>query len=132
MFDRQKNDQMEVKMTELGLQHLVENLDRLILQHLNYLNRLDDAIKKKAQFAHKQPTDCDFGKLFYAEVWPGKDKYSAPVQESIARIEQEHRTFHAMAGKVDPTSTSVAALDDTLACWLVLHLYDLEKQLKEK
>lgn len=119
-------------MTDSGLQHLVENLDRLILQHLNYLNRLDEAIKKKSPFPHKQPTECEFGKLFYAEVWPERETFSDQIKNIVVRIEQEHRTFHTTAGQMDPTSSAVAALDDAIACRLVLHLYELDKKLKEK
>jgi hypothetical protein len=123
---------MEIHENQSGLSSLIEQVDSLILQHLNYLNNIEHACKKREQFVHKQPTDCNFGKLFYREVWPMKESFPEDLRSAIAEIEQEHQQFHVTGAKVDTVNPKQDEVDATSACKLILKLYALESLVKQK
>jgi len=108
------------------LHNLFTQLDFLILQHVNYLNKLDDSIKQRAVFEHKKHTDCNFGKLFYSEVWPSLNNYPDDIKLVIKDIEKEHQIFHTMASQVNTLEPVQEKVDATTACKLILKLYHLE------
>ena len=122
---------MDTAQNEQGLSRLMEQVDTLILQHLNYLNKLEDACKKKEQFTHKQPTECNFGKLFYTDVWSSRESFPEEVRTVVVDIEKEHQLFHATAAKINATNPSQQEIDATSACKLILKLYHLEKLVKQ-
>ncbi len=113
------------------LNQLVNQLDYLILQHVNYLNKLDDSIKNKALFEHKKATDCNFGKLFYKDVWPSTETFPEDIKNVIKEIEEEHRLFHSTASEVDTLNPAQSKVDATTACKLILKLYHLEDLMKK-
>ncbi|MFA6467551.1 MAG: CZB domain-containing protein [Bacteroidota bacterium] len=113
------------------LAHLVSQLDFLILQHVNYLNKLDDCIKQKAQFDHKKASECNFGKLFYSEVWPSLDAFPEEIKLVIKDIEAEHQLFHSTAREVNTLDPEQGKVDATTACKLILKLYHLDELVKK-
>jgi len=113
------------------LHSLVGQLDFLILQHVNYLNKLDDCIKQKAAFEHKKHTDCNFGKLFYSEVWPSLETFPDDIKQVIKEIEEEHRMFHSTASEVNTMQPTQEKVDATTACKLILKLYHLDDLMKK-
>jgi hypothetical protein len=121
---------MDNQSTDRGISALMNQIDTLILQHLNYLNRLEEACKTKQTFPHKLPTDCNFGKLFYSEVWPMRDSLSVDFRRMVEDVEGTHRKFHATTAVIDPLNTQQAELDPTVACMLILKLYSLERAVK--
>ena len=113
-----------------GMTTFMDQLDFLVLQHVNYLNNLDNACKKKIAFAHKKPTDCNFGKLFYGKIWPDKETMPEILRLKVEEIEMEHRTFHETAALVDSENPTGEVVDAVGACRLILKLYALERELK--
>ncbi|MFA6457439.1 MAG: CZB domain-containing protein [Bacteroidota bacterium] len=118
-------------MSTEQLTQLINQMDFLILQHVNYLNKLDECVKQKAQFEHKKHTDCNFGKLFYSEIWPSVDVFPDDIQQVVKDIEQEHRIFHATASEVNTTNPMQEKVDATTACKLILKLYHLDELVKK-
>ena len=117
-------------MSEQGLNVLIGQIDKLILQHLNYLNNLEKACRTKTEFVHKQPTECNFGQILYADVWPTKESLPQEIKATIEEIESDHRKFHELAGKVNSLNPINETIDATTACQLILKLYKLEEQTK--
>ncbi len=119
-------------MATYDVSPLMNQLDRLIIQHLNYLDRLDMAIKKRVEFVHKKATECDFGVLFYSTVWPQLEAFPPDVKSIIVDIEQGHKTFHETAAQVNTVQPTQDNVDATSACKLILKLYRLEEVLKKQ
>ncbi|MCE5360755.1 MAG: CZB domain-containing protein [Acidithiobacillus sp.] len=78
------------------MQHL-----RAIATHANYLKRVRECLTSEvACTCHKPHTECDFGKWWYAEVLPKKDRFSEEAQCLITEIEEQHKLFHEASEKV--------------------------------
>lgn len=117
-------------MSIQDLTSLIEQVDSLILQHVNYLDRLEDAVKKRVEFTHKKPTECNFGKLFYSDVWPKLESFPTDIKQIIISIEDEHRLFHDTAAQVNTLQPAQEQVDATTACKLILKLYRLDELVK--
>ncbi|MFA5833044.1 MAG: CZB domain-containing protein [Bacteroidota bacterium] len=113
------------------LQSLVSQLDYLILQHVNYLNKLDECVRLQTVFEHKKHTECNFGKLFYSDIWPSVQNFPDDIKQVIKEIEDEHRIFHTTASEVNTLKPTQETVDATTACKLILKLYHLEELVKK-
>ncbi len=114
-----------------GLPLLMEQVDFLVLQHLNYIRNLENACKDRAAFVHKAHTDCNFGKLLYSQLFPPSSEYPDSVCILIKEIEQEHKKFHQLVGSIDALNPPKEEIDFTGVCMLVLKLYKLEEEVKK-
>jgi hypothetical protein len=66
-------------------------------QHVLYINGIQKCLKNKTDFNHKLPTECAFGKMFYSEIKPNLNNFSAQKQDKIKAIEEMHSAFHEVA-----------------------------------
>ncbi len=82
------------------MQHL-----RAIAAHANYLKRVRGCLAEEVTCTCYKPyTDCDFGKWWYAEVFPKKETFSPDAQAIIETIDAAHRDFHAASAKISELS----------------------------
>ncbi|WP_291511639.1 CZB domain-containing protein [Acidithiobacillus sp.] len=82
------------------MQHL-----RAIAAHANYLKRVRACLAEEVACAcHKPYTDCDFGKWWYAEVFPHKANFSVEAQALINTIDRTHKEFHEASQKITELS----------------------------
>jgi hypothetical protein len=76
-----------------------------MVQHVLYIKAVEKCINQHAAFAHKQPTECAFGKMFYEKLKPNIDGYSEKKRQLIEQLEQVHIQFHEAARHIDPDAS---------------------------
>jgi len=80
---------------------------RAIATHANYLKLVRDCLAEEAPCTcHTPHTACDFGKWWYADVFPKKDDFSPEAQRLIENIEEQHRLFHGVSARIADLSAS--------------------------
>ncbi len=87
------------------LRTLLERIELIIAQHINYVDRLKKSIRVGEAFPHKECTECAFGKLLYSEVWPNKDQYPLEIASLLETIERLHCNFHQKAFEIESVAT---------------------------
>jgi hypothetical protein len=78
-----------------------------MVQHILYIKAVEKCINQHAVFAHKQPTECAFGKMFYETLKPNIDGYSEKKRQLIEQLEQVHIQFHESARHIDPDDPDI-------------------------
>lgn len=78
------------------------NFSDYMIQHILYIKGVEKSIKHNTVFAHKKPTECAFGKMFYQDIKPNIDGYSEAKRDLIEAMEQIHIKFHDSAQHIHP------------------------------
>ncbi|MGR8934349.1 MAG: CZB domain-containing protein [Gammaproteobacteria bacterium] len=76
------------------------NFSNFMAQHVLYINGIQKCLRHNTVFAHKQPDECAFGKMFYAEIKPGMNAYSDEKRRVIEELEKTHNAFHDSANHI--------------------------------
>jgi hypothetical protein len=71
-----------------------------MIQHILYIKGLERSIAKKTEFAHKKPTECAFGKMFYGTLKPHLNAFSEKKRVLLEEVEKIHIQFHESAGHI--------------------------------
>lgn len=73
-----------------------------MVQHILYVSGVEKSLRNNQAFAHKQPTECAFGKMFYGMLKPNLDHYSATKRNLVEQLEEIHIRFHESAQNIHP------------------------------
>lgn len=76
------------------------NFSTYMIQHILYIKGVERSIAKKTEFAHKKPTECAFGKMFYGTLKPNLDTFSEKKRVLIDEVERTHIQFHESAAHI--------------------------------
>jgi hypothetical protein len=68
-----------------------------MVQHILYIKGVEKSIAKKTEFAHKHPTECAFGKMFYSTLKPNFDQFGSDKRGLLEDVERTHIQFHESA-----------------------------------
>jgi hypothetical protein len=79
------------------MSEFLDKIYTLINHHLNYTKRLRLSMETGVAFQHQSERECEFGRLFYGQVYPCANQLPAPVGSVILEIEELHRKFHHTA-----------------------------------
>lgn len=78
---------------------------RALTAHANYLKRVRACLSEEVACTCYKPHDqCDFGRWWYREVFPNKDRFSPEAQELIHTIDEAHKDFHAASARITELS----------------------------
>jgi len=73
------------------------NFSDYMIQHIFYIKGVEKSIAKKTAFAHKKPTECAFGKMFYGTLKPNVESFCEDKRGLIEEVEKIHIQFHESA-----------------------------------
>ncbi len=73
------------------------NFSDYMVQHVLYIKGVERSIAKKITFAHKQPTECAFGKMFYGTLKPHIESFGENTRGLLEDVEKTHIQFHECA-----------------------------------
>jgi 6-pyruvoyl-tetrahydropterin synthase len=85
-------------------------------QHVLYINGIQKSLDHKTIFTHKKPTECAFGKMFYAEIKPNLENFSIEKQSIIKTVEETHIAFHEIAFHINEHNPDIEKAKQT--AWL--------------
>lgn len=80
-----------------------------MVQHVLYINGIQKCLKQHTEFNHKKPTECAFGKMFYADIKPKLDEFPKNKQDVIHELEQTHTAFHNAALRISHDNSDIEA-----------------------
>lgn len=83
------------------------NFSDYMVQHVLYIKGVEKSIERKTTFAHKHPTECMFGKMFYGTLKPNIESYSEKKRDLIEQVEQIHARFHEAASHIHPDDAEI-------------------------
>jgi hypothetical protein len=73
-----------------------------MIQHVLYIKGVEKCIRHQTDFAHKEPTECAFGEMFYSILKPNLDRYPKDKRALIEQMEQIHIQFHDAVRHIQP------------------------------
>ncbi len=110
------------------MENFLKNIYTLIIQHMSYIRRLEEACGKGGEITHKTEKECDFGKLFYSEVFPYVGEMPEDIRRAILEVEKLHTQFHEKARDIRTPCTGTGQINDLhkIADFLIIRLTKLE------
>lgn len=73
------------------------NFSDYMVQHILYIKGVEKSIAQKTGFAHKNPTECAFGKMFYGTLKPNFENFCGDKRGLLEEVERTHIQFHESA-----------------------------------
>ncbi len=110
------------------MENFLKNIYTLIIQHMSYIRRLEEACGTGCEFPHKTEKECEFGKLFYSEVFPYVGEMPEDIRHAILEVERLHTQFHEKASNIQAPCTGSGQINDLhkIADFLIIRLTKLE------
>lgn len=115
------------------MEQFLQKIYTLINHHLSYVKRLKQFLANGGEFQHRSERECEFGQLFYSEVYPQADQFPPEIRDLIYEIERLHRDFHQLACQITETceEKDLQALYQATDL-LIVRLTKLEKTVKNQ
>ncbi|MCX8067860.1 MAG: CZB domain-containing protein [Anaerolineae bacterium] len=115
------------------MEQFLQKIYTLINHHLTYAKRLRQFLMDGGEFQHRSERECEFGRLFYGEVFPQANEFPPEIRDLIVDIERLHREFHQLACQITETcdEKDLQALYHATDM-LILRLTRLERTIKSQ